>query len=170
MKKLIGILTLVLVLTLSNTMNAQQQKRMQKKSNYSPEQMATLASKKLTLHLNLDSKQQKEVLNILSREASNRKAMMEKMKERRASGEKPTDTERFEFENNRLDRQIAHKSEMRKILSNEQFEKWKKSIALKMKQGKKKMRQGKKRMSHAKAIRTNGAKKGQGQKRYKNKI
>ncbi|WP_111706660.1 hypothetical protein [Lutibacter citreus] len=159
MKKLVGILTLVLVFTLSSTVNAQQQqKRSHKKSNYSSEQMATLMTKKLTLHLDLDLKQQKEVLNLITKEATQRKAMMEKMKERRANGEKPTDAEKFEFENNRLDRQIAQKNDMKKILSNEQFEKWEKVQNAKMRHGKKsKHSKGKKNSNMNKGQRTKKA-------------
>ncbi|WP_298369956.1 hypothetical protein [uncultured Lutibacter sp.] len=170
MKKIIGILVLTVVFTFSNTINAQQKQRMQKKANYSPEQMATLMTKKLTLHLNLDAKQQKAIQNLLTREASERKEMMEKMKERRANGERPTDAERFEFENKRLDKQIAHKNEMRKILSNDQFEKWEKVQAAKMRNGKKKMANAKSNRMKRDGNQKGNSRRGDGQKEFKNRI
>ena len=63
------------------------------------------------------------------------------MKKRKESGTKPTNDEKFEIQNNRLDKMIAHKAAMKKILSKEQFEKWEKSMHSRMKKGQQKNRQ-----------------------------
>lgn len=97
--------------------------------NMSPEQMATLKTKKMTLALDLTEKQQQEIQAIHIEKAINRQARMEERKDRDA---KPDADERFELMNDRLDKQIAMKDQMRDILSKEQFEKWETS---KMKKG-----------------------------------
>ena len=56
-----------------------------------------------------------------------RKAKMEERKTRRATNdEKPSAEERYALENERLDHMIAQQSELKKILSEEQFSQWKK--------------------------------------------
>lgn len=143
MKKLIGILALVLVFSLSA--NAQKQRKGQRigqKTEFSPEQMATLQAKKMTLHLDLNESQQELVYTLLKEQAIEKKANMEEMKKRKEAGEKPTVNEKFKFMEARLDKQIVYKAEMKKILNNDQFIKWEKFQALKMRNGKKDRKKG----------------------------
>ena len=89
-----------------------------------PEQKAELRAKKMTLALNLNDKQQKDVQKLFldrSKEAAQFKAQR---KADRQGGKKLTADERFELKSKRLDAQIAMKAEMKKILTAEQFEKW----------------------------------------------
>ncbi|SDX39228.1 hypothetical protein SAMN05444411_10573 [Lutibacter oricola] len=138
MKKVIGILALVLVFSLSaNAQKQRQGQRMGQKTQFTPEQMATLQTKKMQLHLDLNGTQQVEVYNLLKEKAIERKANMEEMKARKEKGEKPSDEEKFKFMEARIDKQIAHKAEMKKILNNDQFEKWEKFQALNNRNGKK---------------------------------
>ncbi|WP_299549416.1 hypothetical protein [Seonamhaeicola sp.] len=123
--------------------------RAHKMHNLSPEEAATLQTKKLTLHLDLNEKQQAEVKAILLANATARKAKMEEMKAKKESGElqKPTKEQRLEMANARLDHQIAMKAKMKKILNEEQYAKWEKvqaKMAQRSKAGKK--GEGKKRM------------------------
>lgn len=141
MKKLIGILTLVLVFSLTANAQKQGQKRGMK-ADYTPEQIATLKAKKMALHLDLSDSQQKQVYDLMKDNAIERKANMEEMKKMRESGEKPGSNQRFALETKRIDKQIAHKKAMKNILDKDQFEKWEKFQAMKMRKGQKSAQKG----------------------------
>ncbi|MEM6718395.1 MAG: hypothetical protein AAF611_03670 [Bacteroidota bacterium] len=109
-----------------------------------PTQQATLQTKKLTLALDLSEQQQQKVLALQTEVATERKAKMEARKAMKEKGEKPTEAQRLQMMNEHLDAQIAFKKSMKKILNNEQYERWEKMQAQRSK-GKKKARA--KRMS-----------------------
>ena len=96
-----------------------------------PEQIATLQTKRMTLALDLTESQQSEIQALNLENAKTRKA---KMEARRSSAEKvegekkarPTSEELYAMQNERLDHQIAQRERMKKILSEEQFKKWEK--------------------------------------------
>ncbi|PKA97421.1 hypothetical protein B0O79_1082 [Flavobacteriaceae bacterium MAR_2009_75] len=94
----------------------------------SPEQAATLQTKKLTLALDLDKNQQSKVMALNLEHAKMRKAKMEERKAAKEKGEmkKPTADERYAMQNEKLDQMIAHKAEMKNVLSEEQYQKWQK--------------------------------------------
>jgi len=99
-------------------------------NDFSPEQIAILQTKKMTLHLDLTEMQQREIQKINLANAIEKKAKMgtrKKMKESSAF-EKPSTEERFNMMNERLDEQIARKKQMQAILSKEQFEKLEKYV------------------------------------------
>jgi len=132
MKKLVGLTVAILLFSL--TISAQQkQERSRKGSDFTPEQTATLMTKKMTLALDLDKNQETAVYGLMKENIAERQNAMAEMKKRKESGTKPTNDEKFEIQNNRLDKMIAHKAAMKKILSKEQFEKWEKSMHSKMK-------------------------------------
>ncbi len=93
-----------------------------------PEQMATLQTKKMTLALDLSEAQQSQIQALNLENAKTRKAKMEERKAKKEAGEakKPTSEERYAIQNARLDQMIAQKAEMKKILSEEQYDKWEK--------------------------------------------
>jgi len=105
------------------------------------EQVATLHTKKMALALDLTPKQQDEVLMINLEEAEFRKAKMAERKAKKEDGEakKPTQEERFQMQNELLDRKLAQQEKLKKILTDEQFELWKKARNRKGMNGKKKM-------------------------------
>ncbi len=109
-----------------------------------PEQMATLQTKKMTLALDLTERQQEQIKAIQLENAKLRKTKMEERKAQKETGEakKPTSEERYALSNSRLDRQIAQKAEMKKILSDTQYEKWEKMQHRKGRHGKGKRRKG----------------------------
>ena len=92
----------------------------------SPEQIAILKTKKMTLALDLSTAQQKEIQTLNLENAKERETLMleRKVKKEQAEQSKPSTDERFEFKNERLDRMIAQKGKMKQILSEEQFQKW----------------------------------------------
>lgn len=91
-----------------------------------PEQIAILKTKKMTLALDLSEAQQKEIQKINLDNAIERKALMLERKAKREESKEsnPSSDERFDFQNERLDRMIAHKGKMKQILSEDQFQKW----------------------------------------------
>ncbi len=119
--------------------------RMEARQDMSPEDMAKLQTKKMTLHLDLTEKQQVEVEKILLAEAKDRKAKMEEFKEKKekAEGEKPSKEDRLKMMNEKLDHQIEMKKKMKAILNAEQYEKYDKMQS--SRQGKKKEMQSKRK-------------------------
>ncbi len=107
--------------------------------NLTPAQIATLQTKKMTLVLDLTERQQEKVLVLQTKTATERKAAMEARKAKKEKGEKPTEEERFQMMNERLDAKIAYKQSIKEILTSEQYERWEKMQAKRGK-GKKKMR------------------------------
>lgn len=94
----------------------------------SPEQMATLQTKRMTLALDLNEAQQKQLQKINLDQVISRKEKMDEMKAKKESGEmtKPTSEERYAMQTARIDKQIAHKAQVKQLLSKEQYVKWEK--------------------------------------------
>ena len=86
-----------------------------------PEQIATLQTKKMALRLDLTDAQQKEIYKINLANSKERKAKIEEIKKLRENNEKPSKEDRYNMMNERLDKQIAMKKKMKSILSEEQF-------------------------------------------------
>ena len=109
--------------------NRERGEKMERYQDYSPEEMANLQTKKMTLHLDLNESQQKEIKKLNLENAIARKAKMEAHKAQKESGniEKPSKEARLKMMNDRLDHQIKMKSNMKKILNADQFTKWEKS-------------------------------------------
>lgn len=125
MKKLIGITTVLLMMAL--VVNAQElQKPKWDKLNYTPEQIATLQSKKMALDLDLNESQQSKIYDLKLKEAQDRQAAMETKKQNIANGIMPTSDEKFAMQSAKLDKQKTFKVEMKSILTKEQYEKWEK--------------------------------------------
>lgn len=97
-------------------------------NDLSPEQMASLQTKKATLALDLTASQQTQMNSLFLEHAQMRKAKMEERKAAKENGEAKTlsSEERYARADQRLDRQIAQKAKLKEILSEEQMEKWEK--------------------------------------------
>ena len=93
-----------------------------------PEQMATLQTKQMTLALDLTEAQQKEMQDLNLENAVKRSEKKNEMREKKESGElkKPTSEERYNMKIAMLDHQIAQKEKLRNILNKEQYVKWEK--------------------------------------------
>jgi protein CpxP len=106
---------------------AQQGKKMKNdRPEFTPEQEAELKAKELGLQLDLNEKQMKEVQELELKFARERASKKAERKEMKAEGmEKPSDEELFKMKNEKLDQAMEHQNEMKKILTPEQFEKWK---------------------------------------------
>ena len=121
MKKTASIL--ILVFAFAFTTQAQ---RKGQGPEFTTEQHAALAVKKITLALDLSEKQQNQIRPLIVARAATKKAAMLKRKENRATKERPTSDEIFTMKSTQLDNQIAFKNEMKDILTKEQFEKFEK--------------------------------------------
>lgn len=123
MKKLIVIALLIV----GTTIIAQERNRNhqgEKMEQFTPEQQSQLMLKKMTLDLDLNDSQQKEMSTIISEKSAKKEAHKAKMIAMRRMGVKPTNDERFTMKMKMLDEQIASKKRMEKILNAKQFEKW----------------------------------------------
>ena len=125
MKKLLIGLIAILTLTTygqenKNERRGYEKELSEKRPDLSPQQMAELATKKMTLRLDLSETQQEEINKI---ELERAKKRME-LRENRENRKKLTENERFDRKNEMLDAQIAHKKKMKSILTEEQYKKW----------------------------------------------
>ncbi len=92
----------------------------------STEQMATLQTKKMTLALDLNEEQQRKMKSLLATHIAARKAKMETHKAKKENGEKLSADEKYTLQVARLDAQIAHKQELKTLLTEAQYNKWEK--------------------------------------------
>ena len=135
MKKLI----LIAIAFIGLQATAQQQRKQdpqngergEKMMNLSAVEIATLQTKKMTLALDLNASQQKEIQQINLENATMRKAHMDERKAKREVGtaEKPSKEERLKMMNAMLDHKIEMKAKMKTILNKEQYAKWEKAQA-----------------------------------------
>jgi len=123
MKKLM-VLALVMV---GMTIFAQERNRKQQGNEmeqFTPEQRSQLQLKQMTLNLDLNDAQQKEMKVVIADMNTKREAHRTAMKAMREKAVKPTTDERFTMKIKMLDEQIVMKKRMEKILNPKQFEKW----------------------------------------------
>ncbi len=129
----------ILALAMACTFNSQAQKGPQKQfeKEFTVAQKTSLAVKKMTLALDLSSKQQAQIAPILEKKLTQRiHAKKEGMQKQAHSSE-----ERYKKMHERLDAQIAFMQEMKAILNTVQFQQLKKMQSKK----ERKMKNGKKR-------------------------
>ena len=145
MKKLI-IITLALV-TLNgfaqekNQQTTNKKNRTEMRKDLSPEEMAGIQTKKLTLKLDLTKEQQTKVNALLIEKSKSkieaRKVRLEKSGDKK---ERPTKDEAVKMRNARLDQQIEMKREMKAILTAEQYVKYENMKPRKHKKGGRKLK------------------------------
>ena len=130
MKKLIMIAIALLTL---NATAQDKNKRKEFTKDLSAEEVATLKTKKMTLHLDLNESQQAKVKSLALEEAKQRESQRAKreVKKKKDTSQKLTKEERLVMVNERLDRQIVLKKKMKNILNDEQYKKWKASLSKK---------------------------------------
>lgn len=107
------------------------QERGEKRANrpdFTPEEIAGLQTKQMTLDLDLTEAQQEKVRVIILKNATTKKAMKEEFKSKKGKtdAEKPSKEEMLKMKHQMLDAQISNKQEMKQVLNEEQFKKWEK--------------------------------------------
>ncbi|WP_092580789.1 DUF4890 domain-containing protein [Hyunsoonleella jejuensis] len=147
MKKLIMVVLAICTIQVVAAQGPNQNRKAM--ANLEPEEIATLQTKKMTLHLDLTDAQQQDIYKINLENAKLRKAHMAERKARKENSEasKPTKEERLAMANKMLDHKIEVKAKMKKILNEEQYTKWETAMAKrerKMKDKGQKKRAGKK--------------------------
>lgn len=92
------------------------------------EQVATLHTKKLTLALDLNEAQQKDIQKLNEENAKFKKEKMDARKTAREAGSSKelSPDEKYNLQVERLDKAIALKATMKDILTEEQYAKWEK--------------------------------------------
>lgn len=131
------------------------QEKMERFKDMNPKDMAKLQTKKMTLDLDLTAEQQAKVEKLNIKNAELRKADMEKRKALKDANKKPSQEEKLKMANQKLDQQIATKREMKKILTETQYEKYSRMFQAKKRKGSKdkmKQRTGKKRQHKKKTM------------------
>ena len=99
--------------------------RSELRKDMTPNDIADLKSKKLTLKLDLTDAQQKKVHAIFLKEAKANETLKQKHKTSKGEKrEKPSKEEFLKMQNARLDQQIEIKREMKTILNKEQYAKF----------------------------------------------
>ena len=137
MKKIIAILVMTLGFTLVTM--AQEHRKERSENSMTVNQKTELAVKKMTLKLDLTADQQQKITPFLAKQIAERKTTKAKIKEMRKNKQKPSSDERFKMMSAKLDNQIAFKTEMRRILNPQQYERFEKISERKMQRIKKKM-------------------------------
>ena len=123
MKK-IFIMALLLVGTTIIAQERNKRPQRNEMEQFTPEQQSQLTLKKMTLELDLNDSQQKEMSAFISDKMAKKEAHKAEMKAMKEKGVRPTNDERFAKQMKMLDEQIATKKRMEKILNAKQFEKW----------------------------------------------
>ena len=96
-----------------------------KKGNLTIEQQVTIKVKKMTLELELTEAQQNKLTPVLTKHITERKAQLDKRKKGKGEEKKIEANDRFKIANKILDRKIIFQKEMKTILNEEQFNRFK---------------------------------------------
>ena len=100
--------------------------KMELRKEMTPEDIAGLKAKKLTLRLDLTDAQQNEAHNIILEQSKSNQDLRKEHKTKGEKREKPSKDEFVKMQNHKLDQQIALKREMKTILTPEQYAKFEK--------------------------------------------
>jgi len=114
----------VIAAVLMTTLVTFAQDRKMDQDKLTPEQRVELQVKKMTLNLDLNDKQQKDIKKLLTEQSKKREEAKAKHEAAKAADKKPTSDERFAMRSKMMDEKIAFKAEMKKILNEKQMEKW----------------------------------------------
>ena len=90
--------------------------RTEMRSDYTPEQRATLKAKKMTLMLDLNTSQQNKLEKLFLENTKSQK--------NKTDWKSMTSEEKFSSKNEYLDRRIENKAKIKQILTADQYDKW----------------------------------------------
>ena len=148
MKKLAN--TLIVICTINTQAQEKSDSKRQSRGNkqkyfiqnLTPQEAATLKTKKMTLQLDLTESQQLQIQHINLEQAKERIAKKkERMKNMGKKKVKLSKDNRLNKIHSRLDKQIELKKQFKNILTDEQFEKWERSKKQKDRKIKKRVKQ-----------------------------
>ena len=147
MARIVSLLALFICFSL--TINAQKKQFFKNKKRLTTEQLTKLKVKKMTLELELSEIQQNKLTPVIKELISERSAQLDKKRELKNDVKKINPNERYQMANKILDRKIMFQKEMRTILNEEQFKKFK-TLKKKRNEKMKKRRHQKKKRLHEK--------------------
>lgn len=147
MARIVSLLALFICFSL--TINAQKKQFFKNKKRLTTEQLTTLKVKKMTLELELSEIQQNKLTPVIKELISEHSAQLDKKRELKNDVKKINPNERYQMANKILDRKIMFQKEMRTILNEEQFKKFK-TLKKKRNEKMKKRRHQKKKRLHEK--------------------
>lgn len=122
MKKIIALFVLVFVV--STTVVAQKNKG----ADVNIEQQASLELKKMTLAYDLTASQQRQIKPLLTQKFIDKKEWKEKRRALKQKKGTLSQDEKYKMKNEFLDKQIVFKTEMKKVLNENQYEKFSRSF------------------------------------------
>ena len=123
MAKIVSLLALLICFSL--TTNAQKKQLFKNKKRLTTEQLTTLKVKKITLELELSEVQQNKLTPVIAKLISERVIEVNRMRESKNKVNNIDASNRYQMANRILDRKIMFQKEMRTILNEEQFKKFK---------------------------------------------
>ena len=105
---------------------SERSERIDNLKDFSPEEMATIKSKKLALQLDLDDAQQQQIKMLFLEQSKLRGNRMEQRQKQmeNAKNNNISKEERFKILNNSLDDKLDIRNKIKDILTQEQYEKW----------------------------------------------
>jgi len=128
MKNAIIVFAMLIGLTALAQKEGQQKNAGETRQEMTPEQIASLRTKKMTLALDLSQAQEKQLMTLNLKAAKERNKKMQERMASKAKGEEArlSAEQRYALRAEMLDRKIAHQRNLKTILSPEQFSKWQK--------------------------------------------
>ena len=147
MAKIVSLLALLICFSL--TTNAQKKQLFKNKKRLTTEQLTTLKVKKITLELELSEVQQNKLTPVIAKLISERGIEVNRMRGSKDKVKNIDASNRYQMANKILDRKIMFQKEMRTILNEEQFKKFK-TLEKKRNEKMKKRRHQKKKRLHEK--------------------
>ena len=97
------------------------------KNQFTAEQNADLRSKRMAMHLDLNSDQQKKVYKLILKQEQDLSVLKTQMLKDRVAGKQATSDDHFNLMSKGLDAKLAFQNELKSILTPAQFENWKKN-------------------------------------------
>ena len=123
MAKIVSLLALLICFSL--TTNAQKKQLFKNKKRLTTEQLTTLKVKKITLELELSEVQQNKLTPVIAKLISERGIEVNRMRGSKDKVKNIDASNRYQMANRILDRKIMFQKEMRTILNEKQFKKFK---------------------------------------------
>jgi hypothetical protein len=121
-----NVFILILMISMTGGIYAQKgQSERWSESDWTPEQIAELKTKKMALALDLSDQQQSKLMAVNQQWANKQKSLKEKFQKERAEAETLSSDQKFEHHSQMLDLQIEYQKEMKGLLNEEQYTDWK---------------------------------------------
>lgn len=124
MKKLVSVALMIVGIT---SFAQERNGKFKNREKVAPEQRVEKQVEKMTTDLGLNDKQATQLKALLTKENTQREAKKAEIQAKRAEGTKPSKEEREAMKAKMVEKIDAHKVEMKKILTSDQYAKWEKN-------------------------------------------